>query len=85
MSAVHRAEVNEVVGELLNRVKQLLVLEWRQRSAARSQVKLVIEDVLDTLPPAYDRPLNAENCSAIFEHVYESYHGEGEGLHAGAA
>jgi len=34
---------------------------------------LTIEDVLDTLPAAYDRPLYAQKCSALFEHVCESY------------
>jgi hypothetical protein len=42
---------------LLDRLKQLLVLNWRQKSTARSQLKLAIEDVLDTgLPRAYDKP-----------------------------
>ena len=34
--------------ELLNRIKLLLVLNWRQKSSARSQLKLAIEGVLDT-------------------------------------
>ena len=40
---------------------------------ARSSLKLAIEDTLDRLPEAYDRPLYARMCSALFEHVYESY------------
>jgi type I restriction enzyme R subunit len=59
--------------DLLNRLKALLVLNWRQKSSARSQLKLTIEDVLDTLPEAYDRPLYAQKCAALFEHIYESY------------
>jgi len=39
-----RAEVKKVARELLNRLKQLLVLNWRQKAAARSQLKLAIED-----------------------------------------
>ena len=54
MSADERAEVKKVARELLNKMKLLLVLNWRQKSTARSQLKLTIEDVLDTLPPAYD-------------------------------
>lgn len=30
-------------------------------------MKLAIEDTLDTLPPAYDRPLYAKKCAALFE------------------
>ena len=32
-----------------------------------------------------DKPLFEQKCSVLFEHVYESYHGEGAGLYAGAA
>jgi len=74
-----------VARKLLNRLKQLLVLDWRQRSAARSQLKLTIEDVLDTLPAAYDRPLYAQKCSALFEHVYESYPERDAGVYAKAS
>ena len=50
------------------------MLNWRQKSAARSQLKLAIEDTLDTgLPRAYTPELYRQKCSAVFEHVYESY------------
>jgi type I restriction enzyme R subunit len=39
----------------------LLVLNWRQKSAARSQLKLASEGVLDTgLPRASDKPLHGQ-------------------------
>lgn len=69
--------------DLLNRLKQLLVLNWRQKSTARSQLKLTIEDVLDTgMPRAYDKPLYAQKCSALFEHVFESYPERDAGVYA---
>src|SRR6266516_7607272 len=74
LSPEERAEVKKVARELFNRIKQLLVLNWRQKSTARPQLKLAIEDVLDTgLPPVYDKPLYEQKCSALFEHVYETY------------
>ena len=73
LSPAERDEVKKVAKTLLARLNQLLVLNWRQKSAARSTLKLAIEDTLDTLPAAYDRPLFAQKCSALFEHVYESY------------
>ena len=74
LSAAERAEVKKVARDLLDRLKQLLVLNWRQKSTARSQLKLAIEDVLDTgLPRAYDKPTYAQKCSALFEHIYETY------------
>ena len=84
LSAEERAEVKKVARELLARLKHLLVLDWRQRSSARSQVKLAIEDVLDTLPESYDRPLYAQKCSALFEHIFESYPERDGGVYAEA-
>jgi type I restriction enzyme R subunit len=55
-------------------LKELLVLDWRKKSGARSKLKLAIEDALDAgLPRAYTPELYRQKCSAVFEHVYESY------------
>ena len=83
LTTAERDEVKKVAKDLLSRLKSLLVLNWRQKSAARSTLKLAIEDTLDTLPDAYDRPLFAQKCSALFEHVYESYPELNSGVYAG--
>jgi type I restriction enzyme R subunit len=80
-----RAEVKKVAKALLGRLKELLVLNWRQKSAARSQLKLAIEDTLDTgLPRAYTPELYREKCSVVFEHVYEKYPERDVGVYATA-
>jgi type I restriction enzyme R subunit len=85
LSADERAEVKKVARELLQRIKQLLVLSWRQKSSARSQLRLAIEDVLDTgLPRVYDKSLYEKKCSALFEHIYESYPERNAGVYAAA-
>ncbi len=81
LSAAERDEVKQVAKTLLERLKSLLVLNWRQKSAARSTLKLAIEDTLDLLPAAYDRPLYSQKCSALFEHVYESYPEKNAGVY----
>ena len=74
LSAEERAEVKKVARDLLDRLKQLLVLNWRQKAAARSQLRLSIEDVLDTgLPRSYTPDFYRQKCAAVFEHVYEAY------------
>jgi len=74
LSTDERAEVKKVAQELLARLKDLLVLNWRQKAAARSALKLAIEDTLDSgLPRAYAPEMYRQKCSAVFEHVYESY------------
>jgi type I restriction enzyme R subunit len=74
LSSEERAEVKKVARELLAKLKRLLVLNWRQKSMARSQLKLTIEDALDSgLPRAYTPELYNRKCSAVFEHIYERY------------
>jgi type I restriction enzyme R subunit len=73
LSAEEREEVKRVVRMLLPRLQRLLVLDWRQKAAARSSLKLEIEDTLDALPAVYDRPLFAQKCAAVFEDVFERY------------
>ncbi len=69
-----RAEVKKVARLLLAKLKQLLVLNWRQKASARSQIKLTIEDLLDTgLPRAYEPVVYQQKCAALFEHFYEAY------------
>lgn len=60
--------------QVLSKLKDLLVLNWRQKAAARSQLRLAIEDTLDTgLPRVYTPEIYQQKCSTLFEHVYESY------------
>lgn len=83
LSTEERAEVKKVARELLERLKGLLVLNWRQKSTARSQLKLAIEDMLDSgLPRAYTPEIYRQKCSDLFEHVYETYPEKNDGVYA---
>ncbi len=74
LSPEERAEVKKVARSLLGRLKQLLVLNWRQKTAARSRLRLAIEEELDNgLPRVYTKETYQQKCVAIFEHVYERY------------
>jgi type I restriction enzyme, R subunit len=74
LSTEERAEVKKVAKQLLERLKDLLVLDWRKRQAARARVEDTIKDMLDAgLPGAYSPDLYKQKCSAMFEHFYESY------------
>lgn len=85
LSSEERTAVKKAARELLARLKELLVINWRQKSTARSQLKLAIEDTLDLgLPRAYTPELFNLKCSAVFEHVYESYPERDSGVYASA-
>jgi len=74
LTTEERDEVKKVAKELLGRLKELLVINWRQKSAARSKLRLAIESTLDAgLPRAYSAELYRKKCADLFEHVFESY------------
>ena len=85
MDAAERNEVKKVARELLPRLKQLLILNWRQKSAARATLRIAIEDTLDKgLPRAYTPEMYQGKCLAVFEHVYESYPERDQGVYSTA-
>jgi len=60
------------------------VLDWRKKSGARAQLQLAIEDTLDAgLPCAYAPEFCRQKCSAVSEHVYESYPERDVGAYVG--
>ena len=78
-------EVKKVAHLLLEKLKTLLVLNWRLRVQSRAKVKLTIEDVLDQLPRAYTKELFQGKCNVLFEHVYENYFGEEKSTYSSTA
>lgn len=79
LSPQERTEVKKVAKQLLDKLNDLLVIDWRKKSNARSLLKLSIEDTLDSgLPRAYTPELYKQKCSAMFEHFYESYPQRGQ-------
>jgi len=83
LTAQEREEVKKVARQLLERLNELLVIGWRQKVGSRARVRLAIEDTLDHgLPRAYSKELYQAKCSVVFEHVYESYQGEGKSVYS---
>ena len=81
LTTEEREEVKKVARQVLARLNSLLALDWRRQTQARAKVRLAIEDTLDGgLPKPYTPEIYQSKCSALFEHVYESYYGEGDGI-----
>ena len=86
LSPEERAEVKKVARELLAKIKELIVINWRQKSMARSQLKLSIEDVLDKgLPRVYSPELYKQKCTVVFQHFYENYSDKDASVYAAAS
>ena len=84
MSGAERARVKATAKELLTTIKAgKLVLDWRKRQQSRAEVRVSIEKVLDQgLPRAYTPELFEQKTAAVFQHVYDSYYGDGRSVYA---
>ena len=77
--------VKKVARELLATLKrEKLVIDWRTKQQARASVQLTIQDSLDELPPSYARPVYAQKCELVYQHVYDSYFGSGQSVYSQA-
>ncbi|KPX51270.1 type I restriction endonuclease subunit R [Pseudomonas ficuserectae] len=79
-----RAQVKKVCKELLETLKaEKLVLDWRKKDRARSDVRRTLEIVFDqNLPGRYDERIYAEKCELAFHHIFTSYYGAGESVYS---
>ena len=83
LTTEERAEVKKVARALLQKLKSLLVINWRQKIQARAKLRDAIETELDAgLPRAYTPEMFNEKCSAVFEHVYDKYPEPGAGVYS---
>ena len=79
-------KVKKVVRDLLATLKRKkLVLDWRKRQQSRAAVRLLIEDTLDRLPAKYSEGDCRLKSDVIYQHIYDSYYGEGKSIYVSAA
>ena len=84
LSKKEELQVKKAAHDLLQTLKkQKLVLDWRKRQQSRAAVRLTIEKVLEEeLPSSYTVEVYQRKCNAVYQHVYESYFGEGRSIYA---
>ena len=81
-----RGQVKKTAQALLETLKgEKLVLDWRKKQQSRAAVRLAIEETLDRLPERYTQEQFDQKCSAIYQHVFESYYGEDKSVYSVAA
>jgi len=78
-------QVKKVARDLLETLKrERLVLDWRKTQATRAAVRVTVEDKLDELPGVFTREIYTQKCNAVYQHIVESYYGEGRSVYAAA-
>ena len=82
-----REEVKTSVKNLLDKLKRKnLVLDWRKQQQLRAQTELTVQTILDEgLPETYTQELFEKKWKAVYQHVYESYYGEGRNIYTETA
>ena len=76
-------EVKKVAQELLETLKkEKLVLDWRKRQQSRAAVRLSIEEILERLPGSYTTELYQHKCDMLYQHIYDSYFGQGQSIYS---
>ena len=82
MTADEKKEVRSVARKLLVTLKQAkLVLDWRKKLQARADVYSTVKTVLDELPRIYTTELYNRKCDSVYQHIYDSYQGEGGSIY----
>ena len=62
--------------------RENLSLDWRKHTQTRAQVRLAVGNILDKgLPQPYTPELFNQKSEAIYQHIYDSYYGEGKSIY----
>lgn len=75
-----RIGVKLIAKQLVEKMQEMLVIDWRKKQRTKARVRSLIEEVLDELPESFDDELWPKTCSEVFMHVYEKYPGQGESV-----
>ena len=83
ITKAEKEAVKKVARNLLQTLKEAkLVLDWRKKQQSRAAVYTTVKNVLDELPRAYTPELYQQKCDSVYQHVYDSYLGEGQSIYS---
>ena len=84
LTVPERDEVKTAVKRLLETLKgEKLGLDWRKRTQSKAEVRETVENILDAgLPQPYTYELFGQKSEAVYQHIYDSYYGEGKSIYS---
>ena len=86
LTEAERDKVKAISKQLLETLKEgKLVLDWRKRQQSRAVVKLTVLHILRELRECYTQEMYDQKREAVYQHIYESYHGNGNSIYGAAA
>lgn len=72
-----RAEVKKIARKLMEHITERLVLDWRKKAETREAARVMVRDILEDLPEAYDPETWQRKSDAVFNHIFASYYDDG--------
>ncbi|WP_345988742.1 type I restriction endonuclease subunit R [Sulfurimonas sp. HSL1-2] len=81
LSEKERNDIKRIAKDLLEKLKETLVIDWRKKQRSKAQVKRVIEDVLDELPASYDDTIWPHSVELVYQHVFDAYSGREQSVY----
>ncbi|XXX75942.1 type I restriction endonuclease subunit R [Sorangium sp. So ce134] len=86
LDAKEHEGVKKLARELPKKLAPKLVIDWRKSQRARAAVKVTIKRALEALPQeTYSDEAYEKLVEAVYEHVYESYWGDGRSKYSDSA
>ena len=85
LTAEERAQVKAIARKLMDHITERLVLDWRRKAETREAARVLVRDILDELPEAYDPDTWQRKNDAVFNHLFASYYDDGTSVYEGAA
>jgi type I restriction enzyme R subunit len=73
LSEKERNQVKTIAKQLLDTLKEVLVIDWRKRQRTKARVQKTIDDILQNLPDSFDDNQWAKACDSVFMHVFDKY------------
>ncbi len=77
LSEKERDKVKALAKELLDKLRDALVIDWRKKQRTKARVHKIIDDVFQELPDSYSDDVWPKACEHVYLHVYDKYSGEG--------
>jgi type I restriction enzyme, R subunit len=81
LSEKERSEVKSLAKNLLEKLEEALVIDWRKRQRTKARVQKTIDDILQDLPESYSDELWQQACDKVYMHVYDKYQGAGQSVY----
>ena len=81
LSEKEREQVKTIAQQLLEKIRDDLVIDWRKKQQAKARVRDHIQAVLDDLPESYDEVKWNNVFDSVYQHVYQAYRGQGESVY----